>query len=217
MFSQTPAWLVFAKSFFNKPREAGTPFSCSKAVAERMVSHIPEPNDEVAHLYLEIGPGTGIVTERLVKKLGKKDTLHIVEIEENFYNYIKEKYKDDKRVIVHHADISAWSLKEGGKEVQFDAIATGVPLNGLPNKEVIKKILAAYERLAKKGAEITSVEYVLTGCIGEIFKGQEFRQVVKTKDDFFKHHKSQSEIVWWNFPVPARVHRFSITDRLFKE
>ncbi len=208
MITKKPEWLVFLLSFLHKPREAGTPFSCSTYVAERMVRHIPEPDDTKRRNYLEIGPGTGVVTELLVKKLGANDTLHVVEIEEGFYNLIKQKFKEDRRVIVHHADISTWKA-----DIQFDAIATGVPLNGLPNETVLKNILSAYQRLAKKGAEITAVEYVLTSTYGQWFKGAEFQKILKIKREFYTKYASEpAEIEWRNFPLPARVHRIKITE-----
>ncbi len=191
-------------------REKPAPlFSCSKYVAERMIRHIPAPDNDKPHVYLEVGPETGVVTDLFIKKLGANDTLHVVEIEENFYNYMKEKFKGDPRVIVHHKDITEWSLQdEAGHDVQFDAIATGIPLNNLPNKSILKSILAAYERLIKPGKEITSVEYVLTGTIGQLFRGKEFQELYKEKCDFYRKYASEpSAIVWSNFPLPARVHR----------
>lgn len=211
-----PEWLIFLTSWWNNPREAGTPFSCSTYVAKRMVNHIPAP-DKTPRIYLEVGPGTGVVTELFLKKLGANDTLHVVEIEEGFYNVIKKKFENDPRVIVHLADIATWKHVEGDKEVQFDAIATGVPLNNLPNESVLKSILTAYERLIKPGAEITSVEYAMTSTIGKLFRGAEFNKVVKMKCDFYAHHKAEPSVIEWrNFLLPARVHRLKINEKFFK-
>lgn len=217
MPKQKPEWVVFIEGWLNSPREAGTPFSCSTAVAERMVRHIPAPDDSTPRIYLEVGPGTGVVTELFVRELGQNDKLHIVEIEKAFYELIKKKYEGDKRVVVHLADISTWKLEDGGHEVKFDAIATGVPLNNLPSEQVLKSILVAYERLAKPGAEITSVEYVGTSTVGKWTKGKEFNKVVDLKCKFYAHHaKEAAAIEWRNFPVPARVHRLQINTPFFK-
>ncbi len=213
-----PGWIVFVTSWMNKNKEAGTPFSTSTYVAEKMVRHIPMADANTPRKYLEIGPGTGVVTDLFIEKLGPNDTLHVVEIEEGFYKYIKERYENDPRVIVHLADISEWSVKDGAdKDIQFDAIAAGVPLNGLPNETVLKSVLIAYERLAKKGAKITVVEYVGTSSVSRMFKGEEFQKVFDLKCKFLEHHKSKkAEIEWRNFPVPARVHTLAINDSYFK-
>lgn len=213
-----PEWLVFILSYLSKPREAGTPFSCSTYAAEKMVRHIPAPDNSKPRVYLEIGPGTGVVTDLFVKKLGENDKLHVVEIEEGFYEHIRQKFQNDPRVIVHHADISTWSLKDqNGTDVKFDAIATGVPLNNLPTTTILKGILLAYERLAKLGAEITAVEYVGTGTICKLFRGKEAKEVVKMKEAFFAYHdKEPAAIEYRNIPVPARVHRLQINNSYFK-
>jgi phospholipid N-methyltransferase len=165
----------------------------------------------VGRRFLEVGPGTGVVTELLVEKLGKNDTLDIVEIEDGFYELIREKFRGDSRVHVYHQDIVKFSPHDSeGKPLKYDAIVTGVPLNGLPTVDLLAAILGAYERLAKVGAPISEVEYVGTATIGNLFRGQEFKKVSKTKDAFFEYHKSWSEIEFWNIPVPARINYLTV-------
>jgi phosphatidylethanolamine/phosphatidyl-N-methylethanolamine N-methyltransferase len=200
-----PEWVIFMKSYLHKQREVGTPFSCSTAVAKEMISRLPA--DRSPHRYLEVGPGTGNVTKQLIKKLGPNDQLDIVEIEEGFYHLIKEKYGADPRVSVYLADIANWR-----PEAQYDAIISGVPLNNLPNVETLNRILSAYEKLAKRGAEIACLEYVGTSTIGLLFRGDEFKKVIARKREFFKEHKSDPVIIWMNFPVPARVHHLKIVE-----
>lgn len=207
-----PDWLTFFLSFLHKPREAGTPFSCSTAVAKRMAAHIPHSDLNHPRNYLEIGPGTGVVTELLVQKLGPHDTLHIVEIEEGFFRLIKKKFAHDPRVRIHHADIANWD-----PGIQFDRIATGVPLNSLPSLSILKKILMAYERLAKPGAEMTAVEYVGTAAFGQCLKGEEFIKIVEIKKKFYQHHGATAQIEYRNIPLPARIYRLKITNKYFKD
>lgn len=213
-----PDWIIFIASWWSMKKEAGTPFSCSQSVAKRMVSHIPTPDDAISRNYLEVGPGTGVVTELFVQMLGKNDKLYVVEIEQGFYERIREKFKDDPRVIVHLADIATWNPKDSdGNEIKFDAMATGVPLNALPSTAVLKSVLVAYERLVKPNAMITAVEYVGTSSLGQLYKGEEFREAMKMKNGFFAHHASQpAEIEPWNFPVPARVHKLVNNESFFK-
>lgn len=207
-----PDWLVFLTSYLHSSREVGTPFSCSDFVGKVMASHIPPPDSKISRKYLEVGPGTGVVTEQILKKLGPHDTLDIVEIEKGFYELIKKKFEGDKRVRVHHADIATWKLlDQQGREVQFDAIATCVPLNGLPNIAILTGVLAAYKRLAKKDAEITSLEYVGTTTLSQWIKGKEFKEVIALKNRFYEQFKcDEPTVVYMNFPVPARVHRLKM-------
>ena len=52
---------------------------------------------------IEIGPGTGNLTDEILKK--KPKSLTLIEKDFSLYKYLKEKYKDDKSLIILNEDI----------------------------------------------------------------------------------------------------------------
>lgn len=197
-----PSVFSFVLSFIKNPREVGTPFACSSAVADKMLSYFPPPLDEGLKI-LEVGPGTGAFTKKLVQKMGPNDIADLVEIDEAFCKLLIKKYQNDPRIRVHHMPIQNWE-----PSYQYDFVIAAVPLNALPNKKSILPVLQSYEKLAKKEAPLSSVEYVGTSTVREAFllgqSKKDFHQVVEIKKKFFKRHGFSSEIVWQNLP-PARV------------
>lgn len=195
--------------FIRHPTEVGTPFACSSAVTDKILAHIPAPSHQ-AHRYLEVGPGTGAFTKRLVEKLGPNDQLDLVEIDAVFSRSLQEMYKDFPNIHVHHMPIQEWS-----PSYKYDVVIGAVPLNALPSKEVILPILNSYERLTKKEGVLSLVEYIGTSTLrtGILFGEQKksFQEVVALKSSFFKRHSFGTEKIWKNFP-PARVIHCRIQD-----
>ena len=60
----------------------GSVVPSSKFLSRKMLDHL---NFKSAKLVVELGPGTGVFTERIIEKLGKDCTLLIIELNDKFY------------------------------------------------------------------------------------------------------------------------------------
>ncbi len=195
-------FFVFFWRFLCHPREVGTPFACSAAVGREITSLIPDPSDQ-PHFYLEGGAGNGDLTKHFVKKLGSKDRLDLVEIDEVFCRELRRLYGNDSRIHVHNMPIQDWK-----PTYKYDAVVVSIPLNALPTPDILRKVLDAYVDLTKEGGILSGVEYIGTSTLkgwtvfGE--KSRAFQQVVKMKKDFFDTYCFDKVKVWQNLP-PARV------------
>jgi 16S rRNA (adenine1518-N6/adenine1519-N6)-dimethyltransferase len=77
-------------------------------------------NDKV----VEIGPGLGILTEELSKKLDRKDSLvYAVEIDERLWSKVNEMFLYQGNVIVVHEDILDW-LKDFEPDYDFKILGS---------------------------------------------------------------------------------------------
>ena len=81
--------LLFFKEFFANKQSIGGIRPSSKALAKEMASCVN--SFKGSRRVLEIGAGTGIISEAIVKNLGKDDFLTIVEINPSFANLLKSK------------------------------------------------------------------------------------------------------------------------------
>lgn len=220
----------FLSRFIENPTTVGSVLPSSQSLAEKIVRHIPENNNqaEQGKHYLEIGPGTGSFTSEIVKRLSSDDELDVVEIDPIFCEILKKKYASYNNVHVHCKSITDWS-----PEYKYDAIISGLPLNAFTPDEV-QIFIDTFKKLAKDEGTVSYFEYAfipvikvkvlskvknLSEDIKNVFgvnalsgHGQDltqFQKVLDIKKNFFNNYGIDFETVYLNFP-PAHVMHFRI-------
>lgn len=110
---------------------------------------------------LEVGPGTGVVTDQIIARLGPTDTLDLVELNDRFVAALSERLQNEPawhgvadRVHIHHLPVEQHSPDE-----PYHAMVSGLPLNNFP-AEVVRTILNRLEALAAPGGTLSFFEYV---------------------------------------------------------
>jgi len=81
-------------------------FLIDKNISNKIVSQTFITNK----IILEIGPGSGFMTDTILKKNPKK--VYLVEKDQNLVLNLKEKYQNNKKVIIIENDILKYSLKD---------------------------------------------------------------------------------------------------------
>lgn len=87
-------------------------------------------NFSTKKIIIEYGPGTGVFTKYLLKKLSSESKLIVIESNNNLANYLKE--IDDKRLIV--VNDSVLNIKEILKDIKIekaDYVISGIPFSFL--------------------------------------------------------------------------------------
>lgn len=110
---------------------------------------------------LEIGPGTGVATDRIIARMGAQDTLDVVELNDRFVALLRDRLEMDPawqtvgdRVRIHHLPIEQHHANH-----QYDAIVSGLPLNNF-DVEVVRSILARIAQLVAPNGTLSFFEYV---------------------------------------------------------
>lgn len=103
---------------------------------------------------LELGPGTGVFTKRIMRDLGPKDHLDIVEINKHFYDIIQKKYGTPFNVSIHNQDFLNFETK-----YRYDYIFSSIPYESLPKGES-SKLWKKKLTLCKPGTYISYYKYV---------------------------------------------------------
>jgi len=126
---------------------------------------------------LEVGPGTGVVTDAILRRLGPSDTLDLVELNDRFVAALRQRLADDEawrpwagQVRIHHMPVEQLAVDE-----PYDAMVSGLPLNNFP-VAVVESILAHLERLAAPGGTLSFFEYVAVRKIKALAAGREERR-----------------------------------------
>jgi phospholipid N-methyltransferase len=110
---------------------------------------------------LEVGPGTGAVTDELIARLGPEDTLDLVELNDRFVAALRERLVSDERwrpaadrVCVYHMAVEHLSPAE-----PYRAIVSGLPFNNFP-AALVTGILDRLAALAAPGGTLSFFEYI---------------------------------------------------------
>jgi len=148
----------------------GSVVPSSKFLSRKMLDHL---NFKSANLVVELGPGTGVFTERIIEKLGKESTLLIIELNDTFYKDLKKRITD-KRVHIRKGSASELQkfMKELGIE-KADFIVSSLPLAIIPNI-LRKRIIIEIKHQLEKNGEFIQFQYTLQSL--KLFK-KVFKQV----------------------------------------
>lgn len=197
---------LFLKRYLQDPTTVGSVLPSSNSLARKITCYISEQSAvKTGCHYLEVGPGTGVFTQEILKKMKAGDTLDVVEIDPAFCQVLSKKFENNPHISIHCTSIADWQ-----PDYEYDAVVSGLPLNSFP-PENVKQFIDTFKSLTKKGGTISYFEYEflprlkLATLVGE--EKMMFRKVLQIKQAFFDSCGIGSETVYRNFP-PAKVLHF---------
>lgn len=140
--------LVFLRAFLQRPKQIGSVIPSSRFLVRRLM-RAARPED--AKLVVEYGPGTGVVTRELLRRLPSDGRLLAIEINERLAEHLREQVADP-RLVVHvgsAADLPAILAARGLGAP--DVVVSGIPFSTM-DLELGRRILGATHRaLAPRG------------------------------------------------------------------
>ena len=176
--------VTFLRSWLEKPLATGAVMPSGKALARVMASYVdPHASGPV----IELGPGTGPVTEALVRRGVDPARLFLVEFNPSFCRLLRTRYP---AATVVQGD--AYSLKRLLQNIirePASAVVSGLPLLTKPLRTRLRVIGDALS-LAQRDAPFIQFTYAMTTA--PVPKG------------FARFEAEASDRIWLNFP-PARV------------
>ncbi len=129
----------------------------SRFLAAKMLNHIPIKDAKVV---IELGPGTGVFTEKIIEKLGANTQLIVVELNDDFYNTLQSKLHHPNLHLRHgSADQIGIYLKELGFE-KADLIISSLPLANFPS-ELRKKVIETSKNCLEDNGKFIQFQYSL--------------------------------------------------------
>lgn len=160
--------LLFFKNFLTNPAAIGSIIPSSPHLVADLLAGL---NFAQARVIVEYGPGTGVFTEELVRRLHPEAKLVCIELMPEFYETLKAKYQDPRVILIHGsaADVEKHLAAHGLG--QADTIVSGLPFTSLP-EGVRHEILAATTRALKPEGRFLLYQYstFLMGHLRSYFK-----------------------------------------------
>lgn len=159
--------LLFFRNFLFNPSKIGSVAPSGKHLVSDLLDGVDFPNSK---LVVEYGPGTGVFTEEILRRLAPDATFVCIELLDDFYHTLKERFQDPRMILVHGsaADVEQILAQHGlGKP---DAVVSGLPFTSLP-EDVRHTILQATVRAMKPEARLVLYQYskFMTGHIQQYF------------------------------------------------
>jgi phosphatidylethanolamine/phosphatidyl-N-methylethanolamine N-methyltransferase len=173
----------FIRSWIERPLSTGAVAPSSKILARTMARYV-DPNSSGP--VVELGPGTGPVTEALVKAGVGPSRLVLVEFNPTFCRLLRTRYPE--ATLVQGDAYSMRRLLESLLLEPASAVVSGLPLMTKPIKMRLRLVRDAFE-LMLPGAPFVQFTYSVASPVPSRVKG---------------FSAEPSERIWMNLP-PARV------------
>lgn len=183
--------LVFLKQFLARPSEVASILPSSSELVEKLVGEFPYNTLRVA---VEYGPGTGAITDELLKVL--PEGAHYVGAEPNpiFREHLRDIYPNLELIPDYAQNIADVVLEKYGT---VDFIVSGLPCSVIP-LAVLNDLFKSTHKMLRPGGEFRMFVYTHTLFLPKMHKMMDLLQHQFTS--------VQKTIVWKNMP-PATIIR----------
>lgn len=137
--------------FFKGAQTVGSFFPSSPILASKIVKHIEFKKSK---LIVEVGPGTGVFTKKILKKLNKDAVFIAFELNEKFYQKLKNEINDPRFVLINGSaeDLESYLFKYGHSEVDY--LISSIPLSNFKGKKIVALLHSFRNLIGKKGTFI---------------------------------------------------------------
>jgi phosphatidylethanolamine/phosphatidyl-N-methylethanolamine N-methyltransferase len=199
---------VFFAQFFKEFQAMGSFCSTSKWAAKALTEPLVGPRKTMR--ILEAGPGTGSVTDQILKRMRTGDELVLCELNPRLMAILKRNLARHPLFDIHKNRISFFEgpVQELPGSQPFDVIVCAIPFLNLP-VPVVKEIFARFRELSHEKTVMTYYEYIMMRELGKaISKTRRSRvsQLEPFLQEVWEQTNTQRKQVWRNV-LPVNVYR----------
>jgi phospholipid N-methyltransferase len=200
---------LFFGEFLRNFHTTGAVLPSGPWLASALVHFVDQPT-ALPRRILEIGPGTGAVTRRLVAALGPEDRLDLVELNGNFVRTLNHRFATEHafQAAAARSRVYHCALEDLSRDTPYDLIVSGLPLNNFPVGQV-KRILRAIEQLGRPGGTLSFFEYIAVRPARAMVSGRSerlrLRGIGHALGKLLDGREIRRDWIWPNIP-PAWVH-----------
>lgn len=199
---------TFYSEFRNRYHTTGSIIPSSRFLASAIVG--PLSKREGPKRVLEIGPGTGAFTQKIVRHLTPEDHFDIVEINPVFAQVIRDQFDQIPayQAVQEIATVHETPLQEFEYDAPYDIIISGLPTTNF-DVPLVKEIFETFVELLAPGGELSYFEYMYLRQIRKYLDKKSNRERLREMDRAIKPYHDQYRYrrswVWMNVS-PAWVH-----------
>lgn len=155
-------YLEFFRQFRRRFETTGAIVPSSRFLARALTGPLSDAvrNETCPLRILEVGPGTGAVTARIVALMRDGDELDLVELNEDFVRRLRERIESEpcfrrhaRRLRIHVCPFQEYAANE-----PYDFIVSGLPMNNFP-AQLVEELFRAFFDHLKPGGVLSYFEY----------------------------------------------------------
>jgi phospholipid N-methyltransferase len=142
---------AFLKQFWKEKKMVGAMSPSSRFLAEKMLKNVDFKN---VKLIVELGPGNGVFTKKILEKLPQDAKLLVFELNEDFFNFLQKEIQDERVILIND---SAEKIAEYVKKEGFlfaDYVISSLPLANFPKKVIDNIVDESYNIIKNQGKYI---------------------------------------------------------------
>jgi phosphatidylethanolamine/phosphatidyl-N-methylethanolamine N-methyltransferase len=209
---------VFWRQFREQYHTTGAVLPSGRALS-RALSHFVR-NGKVAtsgmpRRILEVGPGTGAVTNQIVLDMRPTDRLTLVERNDQFVEHLRNQlatapgfHSAQDRITLVHSGVEELSQDE-----PYDVIISGLPLNNF-SVELVDTLLTKIQKLLAPAGVLSFFEYVAIrrakAVVSPAKDRERLRGIERILNELLSGHEIRRDLVVANVP-PAWVHHVCVS------
>jgi phosphatidylethanolamine/phosphatidyl-N-methylethanolamine N-methyltransferase len=199
---------VFWREFRSNFHSTGAVLPSGRLLARSLARFVGQA--DCGQRILEVGPGTGAVTARIVRQLRSGDQFDLVELNDQFVANLRDRFTADPafKAVSHQARVLHQPVEQLQSEQPYDLIVSGLPLNNF-SVEQVESILAVLRRLLRAGGTLSFFEYIAIRPLRAMVSGPQerarLRGISRSLAALLEPHEIRRDWIWPNVP-PAWVH-----------
>lgn len=146
---------LFARNFFKYPAMMGSIIPSSRFLVKDLISNI---DWESARVLVEFGPGVGTITREVLKRMRTDAVLVVIELNEEFVNYLSATISDPRLRIVHGSAAHVRRILAEQELAPADCIISGLPYTWLP-EELRREIISESRHALKEEGTLVAFHF----------------------------------------------------------
>lgn len=147
----------FRKQFWKHKSTIGSLTPSSRFLAKKMLKNIDFETEKV---FVELGSGTGVITNKIIQKMNKDAILLVFEVNDTFYIDLRNRITDKRVHLIHDSAENMEQYLAKFKLSKVDSVISSLPL-AIFSEELRKSILLVSERALAPTGKFIQFQYSL--------------------------------------------------------
>ena len=207
---------LFIESAARDFKRTGALVPSSRALAQAMTAELARHYSCGASV-LEVGAGTGSITEEIVRHLTDGDRLDVCEIDRKFAGIIRNRLRQDPcfRGVKAQVRVINRPVEAFARRPHYDFILSCLPFTNF-EPHTVRDIFELYRELLRPGGICSFYEYILVRKAARLMSGRSagrrrVGEVGRVVREYIDKYSYKHQVVFLNFP-PAMVHHIRFAE-----
>jgi phosphatidylethanolamine/phosphatidyl-N-methylethanolamine N-methyltransferase len=202
--------VLFFREFLRNFHTTGAILPSGRYLAAALSRFVGADEKTTSRRILEVGPGTGAVTGRIIAAMRPGDRIDLVELNRAFVEQLERRFASEPafQAVAGSARVLHCAVEDLPPSEPYDLIVSGLPLNNFAVADV-ERILAALTALLAPGGTLSFFEYIAVRPLRALVSGPadraRLRGIGQAMRAVFDGREIRRDAVWLNVP-PAWVH-----------